>query len=32
MATTAARMRGHSGPAILSYCFRPFFVRPRGNV
>lgn len=24
MATTAERMRAHSGPAILSYGFRPF--------
>src|SRR5262245_56331499 len=26
MATTAERMRAHSGPAILSYGFRPFFL------
>jgi uncharacterized protein involved in response to NO len=26
MATTAERMRSHSGPAILSYGFRPFFL------
>jgi len=26
MATTAERMRAHTGPAILSYGFRPFFL------
>src|SRR5262245_32530767 len=26
MPTTAERMRAHSGPAILSYGFRPFFL------
>ena len=26
MATTAQRMRAHTGPAILSYGFRPFFL------